>query len=204
MSKSILFKLLLVLGLVGFSGAVVYAAISEKGTVKGTTFKVASNFTEQPAPTPVNSSLKILSSHNGGTVDANLVDSLTGPIYQDINPTWIAYYPVKFYNKSDQALTIVASADYIEDPNTIRDDLYVAIYEWNDVDNDGMYDDGEEGPLYKRDTILRLKNDTFNLGQIAGKTVKNIVLKFDGSGLSSANYSNQGIFDFVFTGTTAQ
>ncbi len=188
--------------LIGFSGAVVYAAISEKGNVKGTTFKVASSFPD-PVPVPSsNNALKLINNLTGGTVDSNLVDDLTGPTYDNVSPTWSAFYPMKFYNKSDEILNLVASAEYIDDANTIRDDLYVAIYEWNDVNSNGVYDNGEAGTLFQRDTILRLKNDTFNLGQINGKATKSIVMKFDGEGLSSANFSQQGVFDFVFMGVS--
>ena len=203
MSKSFIFKVLVVLVLLGFSGAVVYAAISEKGSVKGTTFKVSSSFPD-PVPTPTsNSALKLISNLTGGTSDSNLVDNLSGPSYDNVSPTWSAFYPMKFYNKSNETLSLIASSEYIEDANTIRDDLYVTMYEWNDVNTNGTYDNGEAGALYKRDTILSLKNDTFNLGQINGKATKNVVLKFDGEGFSSANFSQQGVFDFVFTGVTA-
>ncbi len=203
----------LVFSLFGLASAV-YALVEETVKITGVGFQIASSFasttptptpTTSPTPTPIivvgNANLKLLKIPNAGTSSANIADAVVGPVYQNVDPSTEKYFPVKFYNQGQVNLNLVATADYVSDPDTLRDDLYVGVYDWNDLDSDGQYDVGESGTAYGYDTILRLRNDTFLLGSIAGGQTKGFVYKFSGSGLSSANLSMSAIYDFKIVGT---
>lgn len=194
----------------------VYALVEETVKITGVGFQIASNFSSStPSPTPTstpsvtptptisvgNANLKILKVPTAGTGSTNIADSIDGLVYQNVNPATEQYFPVKVYNKGQVNLNLVASADYISDPDTLRDDLYVGIYEWTDTNSNGQYEVGELGTALGSDTILRLRNDTFPLGVLSGGQVKGFVFKFAGTGLSSANFSKSAIYDFKIIGT---
>ncbi len=183
----------------------VYAALEETVKVTGVTFNVGSTFGTGGGTgggtTTGNTALKMLNSLTGGTVSTNLLDSKQGLTYDSINDVWTATYPVKIHNKSASSMNLVAMADYISDVDTLRDDIYVSIVEWNDADEDGVVDDSEEGQVYGNDTILRLKNDTFVLGTMAANGTRGFVYKFNGSGLTTTNAGQTATYDFTITGT---
>lgn len=179
----------------------VYAAISETVKITGTTFNVGTTFGGgSGGPSETNTMLKMYTDLSGSNADSNLADSVSGPVYNDVNDTWSNDYAVKIYNKGSTNMTLVAKADYIDDPNTLRDDIYVTIIEWNDSNSDGIVDTSELGATYGNDTILRLRNDTFALGSISAGETRGFVYRFDGSGLSEANASQSAIYDFTIIG----
>lgn len=201
-------KVLGALIMIGISMAsllqVASAVLQESVKVAGTSFSVGTGTGTGGGgggTTTGNTSLKILTNLTGGTNTSNLSDSVAGPTFTNVGPDWMDNFPVKVYNKGTVPLNLVALADYINDPDVLRDDIYVKIVEWNDSDNDGLVDTGEEGQTYGYDTILRLRNDTFGLGTINPSQQRGFVMKFDGTGVSEANANMNAIYDFVVTGT---
>ncbi len=179
----------------------VYAAISETVKITGTTFNVGATFGGgSGGSSDTNTMLKMYVDLGGSNAESNLSDSVVGPVYDNINDTWSNEYAVKVYNNGSGDMTLIAKANYIDDPNTLRDDIYVSIIEWTDLDNDGVVDSGELGTNYGTDTILRLRNDTFDLGAISAGETRGFVYRFDGSGLSEANASQSAVYDFTING----
>lgn len=179
----------------------VYAAIEETVKLTGVSFSVGTDFSEEP-PTSGNTALKYLVSLTGGTSNSNLGDTVAGPSFQNLNAVWTQDVPVKLFNKGADTLQLTAKADYINDPDTLRDDIHVSIIEWNDADNDGVVDAGENGLVYGNDTILRLRNDTFVLGQVSANQVRGFIYRFSGEGLSEANAGQTASFDFTIVGAS--
>ena len=174
------------------------AAFEEKVSVLGTTFTVG-EMGGVPAPVGSNTALKLLKTNSGGSDSGNLADTVNGPAFNDVNQTWTQTFSIKLFNKGDKTLAVSSGATYISDPDTLRDDLFVEILDWNDSNNNGTVEESEIGASHGHDTILRMKNDTFNMGDISPSAVKGYVLRFDGSGLSEANVGKTAVYDFVFT-----
>jgi len=194
------------LAIVGLSLSGLFQATSavfeETVKVAGNSFSVATIFDDGGGgtPTPSNTALKILKDLSLGAQISNLADFVPGSTFENINPTWIAESPLKIHNDGTSVLDVIASADYISDVNTLRDDIYIEISSWDDVNNNGVVEAGEEGDSYGRDTILRMKNDTFPIGEIAAGETKGYLLRFDGSGLTEVNKGMSAVYDFTFTG----
>lgn len=195
---------MLILGIATLSMGTL-ALISESIKITGATFNISADAGQagggSGGETSTNSSLVFMKDLTGTLNSTNLADDVVGPVFNNINENWTEDYLVKAYNKGSQSLNLVAKADYINDPTTLRDDLYVSIIEWDDLNNNGQVDSGEEGTVYGNDTILRLKNDTFDLGQINPADVKGFIYRFNGFGLSTANANESAVFDFVISGS---
>lgn len=197
-------KILLSVSLIALSVLAIFqatsAALQETVKVAGTSFGVSSDVTGGIVDT--NTALKLFANLEGTASGSNLVDSVAGPSFSNMTTSWTDNYLVKVHNKSASPMDLIAMSEYINDPDTLRDDIYVEIVEWDDVNSNGQLDDGEEGASHGYDTILRLKNDTFNLGSIAANQTKGFAFKFDGSGLSEANQSMNAVYDFLIKGVT--
>ncbi len=195
-------KIFLSLALILLSSASLFgvasAAFEEKVSVLGTSFTIG-EMSDVPAPVNSNTALKILKSNSSGSDSSNLADTVNGPAFNDVNQTWTQTFPIKLFNKGSKTLTIASGANYISDPDTLRDDLFVEILDWNDANSNGTVEESELGASHGHDTILRMKNDTFNMGDISANEVKGYALRFDGSGLSEANVGKNAVYDFVFT-----
>lgn len=189
-----------IVGLLLVSG-MVYAFIQENGKVKGTTFKVSSTPEQiEGGVTDSNENLKLLIDLVGLTDESNLTDEVNGPTFEDISTVWKDKVLLKLYNQGDKPLNLASTADYIDDANTLRDDIFIRVSAWNDTNANGSLEFGEIGEEYGYDTILRMKNDTFNLGSLNPGAVKGLVMEFDGTGLSNANAEQMAVYDFMITG----
>ena len=199
-------KFITSLAIVGLSLSGLFQATSavfeETVKVAGNSFSVATTFDDGGGGTPgtSNAALKILKNLSLGAETSNLADTVPGSTFENISPTWVAESPLKIHNDGTTALDVVASANYISDVNTLRDDIYIEISAWNDANNNGVVDAGEEGDSYDRDTILRMKNDTFPIGEISAGETKGYLLRFDGAGLTEVNKGMSAVYDFTFTG----
>lgn len=197
LALSLVIALLSVLTLIQATSAL----FEETVKVAGTSFTIGTSSGGGGGDTGTNTSLKILKTLDGQAVDSNFADSVSGPVFDNITPEWIAEVPIKIHNKGTTALSLISKVDYISDPDVLRDDLYVRVLEWNDSNNNGLVDAGEEGAEYGYDTILRWRNDTFPLGQIDGSQTRGFVMRFDGTGLTDTNIGMSAVYDFIFTGT---
>ncbi len=174
------------------------AIFEETVKVAGTTFSVGDGGTTEE---PANTALKVLADASQTATESNLVDTIQGPSFEGITEEWSDQFSVKVYNKGDSTLDLVSKVDYISDPDVLRDDIYVEVLAWNDNNSNGIVDEGELGESYGYDTILRMRNDTFNLGSIEPEETRGFVMKFDGTGISETNNGMQATYDFLITGT---
>jgi|LakMenE01Jun11ns_1017448.scaffolds.fasta_scaffold9908064_2 hypothetical protein len=182
-------------------GSAVYAFIQENGKVKGTTFKVSSTPVQGGSGgADLNNNLKLLKDLAGTTGTTNLTDELAGPTFENLNTAWKDSYPMKLYNQGEKPLKLISAAEYVNDQYTLRDDIFVKISAWNDVNNNAGAEPSEIGSSYGYNSILRMKNDTFNLGNINPGEVRGVILEFDGTGLSESNAGQTAMFDFVIKG----
>lgn len=173
------------------------AALSEDVKVAGTSFTIG---TEAGTGGGGNTALKFLVNVAGAIENSNLSDSINGPSFGEISSTWTDQMELKVYNKGTKELNLITKANYINDPNTLRDDIFVNVLAWDDVNNNGQAEASEVGQSYGYNTILRLKNDTFPSGSVGAGEVKGFVLRFDGTGVSEANFGQSAVYDFIFTG----
>lgn len=183
--------------------SVATAVLQESVGINGASFTVGTGTSSGGSgTTPTgNTSLKMLIDLSGSTADSNLSDNINGPEFTNIGPDWLYELPVKVYNKGSGNLSLVASASYVNDPDVLRDDIFVKITEWNDQNNNGVVEQGEEGQILGYDTVLRLRNDTYNLGQIDPSQTRGYIFEFDGTGVSEANAGMSAVYDFLITGT---
>lgn len=165
-----------------------YAAFSDKGKLSGSSFSVGS------------SDIKLLADISQGTESANLVDELPGPAFVNIGPTWQQNYLMKFYNKSTAPINLTTHAKYAtaDDPSDLRQYIYVEPKEWDDANNNGSVDTGEEGASLGKKTIVKWSTEGFDLGAIAMGTTKSLILKFTAETLSDTKQGKSGTFDFEF------
>ncbi len=172
---------------VGLMG-VAYAAFTDQSKFTGSRFSIAS------------ADIKLLNDLAGGTGVSNLVDTKPVPSYDNISPGWVSDYLVKLYNNGTQAVTLTSSMDYLttNDPSTIREVLYMEPYDWNDADNDGVLDDGEQGVSWGRKAFTAWKTTGFNFGQLDAGVVKPLIMRFSVGNVTNAKMGAVGIFDFMF------
>lgn len=185
--KSIINYGLLVAALIAAAG-LVYAAFADKGSVLGSSFQVAS------------SDLKMLDVLSGGTGESNLKDQLAGPSFTNITPNWQNDYLVKIFNNGSSTVHLTSNADYLtaNDPDDLRSLIYVEPIEWNDVNNDGALDTGEEGVSLGKKTIVKWKTEGFDLGTLAKNQIKGLLLRFSTMTIGDTKQGKTGIYDFVF------
>ena len=194
-------KLLSSLVLISLAAASLFeaatAAFEETVSVAGTSFTVG---TEVGGNVDSNTALKFLVDVGGAVEASNFADTINGPEFGNIDNLWTESVSIKIHNKGELPLDLISKSNYVNDPDVLRDDIFVEVLAWDDINGDGAFDTGEEGTSYGHDTILRWRNDTFPLGEILGSETKGFVLKFDGSGITDANFGQTAVYDFIFTG----
>ena len=188
MRKKILSYTLIGLFVVTAAG-IVYAAFSDKGNVLGSSFSVAS------------ADIKIMADTTQGTNPANLVDEIPGPSFENIGQTWHEDYALKLVNNGTTKLNVISNAYYetINDPQDIRESIYVEIFEWSDANNDGVADEGEYPNSYGiKKTIVKWKTEGIDLGEFNAGQSKPLVIRFSTENLSDTKQGATAIFDFIF------
>jgi hypothetical protein len=179
---------LVVLGLIGLTAGIVYAAFSDKGKVLGSQFSVGS------------ADLKMYLNLSGGTEMPNLTDELPGPNFSGITPSWNEDYLIKFYNNGTSEVQLASNAEYltVNDPDDLRSIIFVEPIEWLDNNLNGGLDPGEEGQSYGKKTIIKWKTEGYNLGNIPSGTARGFVLRFSTDSVSDTKQGKAAVFDFIF------
>jgi hypothetical protein len=165
------------------------AAFGDKGEILGSSFTVGS------------ADIKFLNSITGGTTAGNLVDQLDGPSFSGISPNWEQDYFVKIYNNAQTPVQLATNAYYetINDPEDLRQIIYVEPWLWNDADNDGAVGVGElPATSLGRKTIVKWKTEGFDLGTLNAGEVQGLLLKFSTDDVSDTKQGASAIFDFEF------
>jgi len=183
--KTYILGTLVLLSLVAIG--VTYAAFSDKGKVLGSTFSIGSG------------DIKLLRDIASGIQEENLADDISGPSFSDIGPNWEARYNLKVFNNATSPVTVSTNANYdtANDPDELRQIIYIEPLEWNDINEDGLVDSNEEGVSLGKKTIVKWKTEGFFLGQINSGEIKSLILIFSTESIPSSKQGASAIFDFV-------
>lgn len=185
-------KIILIIGIVllaVLTFGVAYAAFTDENKVLGSTFSVGS------------ADIKFYNNLAGTPDPSNLVDTLTGPTFSNIGPTWVEDYPIKIYNNGTSSLNITSHSNYetATDPADLRSDISVEIFEWNDADYDGATDPGEVNNVgIAKKTMIKWKTEGITLGQLNQGQLRSFVLRFSTTALSDTKQGKSALFDFEF------
>lgn len=182
---SLFFALLLVVG-------VTLAAFTDKADVLGASFSVGS------------ADLKLLGNLAEGVNDSNLKDQVNGPVFSGISPNWTGDYLLKVYNNGTSSVGLTTNANYetANDPEDIRQVVYVEPFEWDDTNNNGVLDTDELGvSLGARDTLVKYKTQGYSLGVLDAGNVKSIVLRFSTDSVPESDQGATALFDFEIDST---
>lgn len=189
MKKNKLFYLigssLIVISLIA---GITYAAFSDKAKVLGSSFSVGS------------ANLMFLESLSMGTDPSNYKDELPGPTFTNIGPGWTQDYLVKLISMASSKITISTNAFYetVNDPDDLRSDINVEIIKWYDTNQNGIVDEGEEGPVVGKKTIIKWKTEGFTLGDLYYGQVMELILRFSAPTISALKQGASAVFDFEF------
>lgn len=169
-------------------GGLTYAAFMDKGRILGSSFSVGS------------SDIKLLSDLAGTLDSSNLLDELMGPSFAKIAPYWKQDYPIKIYNNGTDTLDISSTANYetANDPQELRQIIFVEPLDWSDSNNNGAVDEGEISASYGKKTIVKWKTEGFLLGPVNQGETKGYVLRFSTDTISDTKQGATAMFDFEF------
>ena len=168
---------------------IVLAAFTYKNKYLGSTFTIGSAV------------IKLFQDLTAGPEPSNLTDELPGPAFQNISDGWQFDYPIKIFNSGSTTINLSSRANHTtaNDPDNLRDIIYVEIFEWNDSNFNGIFDLEEKGTsLYAPKTILRWKNDGIQMGQIDSWQTRSYLLSFSTPSVTDSKQGKSGIFDFEF------
>jgi len=181
----LLFSLMLVIAL---AAGVTYAVFNDRAAILGTSFSVGS------------ADIKLLNDLALGTDLSNLVDEKIGPTFTGISPNWSKDYLIKIYNNAPTDVLLSTHANYetSNDPDELRQVIFVEPIVWNDADNDGAVDEGEAGNSLGRKTIVKWKTEGFDLGSLSAGGVKSMILRLSTDSVSSSKQGKSAVIDFEF------
>jgi hypothetical protein len=176
---------------IGTSLGVAYAAFKDQSKFMGSSFSVGS------------ADIKLLKELDGGTASSNLTDTKEAPSFTNISPNWSQDYLLKIYNNATTTLKITSNADYLtaNDPDNLRDIIFVEPFPWNDANNNGLVDADELGTSYGKKTIVKWKTEGFDLGNALTGEVRGLVLRFSTASVADSKQGKTGVWDFIFVAT---
>ena len=165
-----------------------YAAFADRAEILGTSVSVGS------------ADIKFLEDLSGGVGEENLADSKSGPNFENIYEGWVYDYPIKIFNNGTSELILTSNADYetANDPESLRSDLMVEPFVWDDTNGDGVVDTGELGASLTQKTIIKWKTEGFELGNLSTGGVAGFVLRFSAPSISESKQGASAVFDFLF------
>lgn len=172
-------------------GGVAYAAFSDKVEVLGTSVSVGS------------ADIKILNDLAGGVDSGNLVDSKQGPSFDLISPGWTEDYLVKVFNNGTSELQLSTFADYetANDPEELRQIIFVEPFSWDDANGDGIAQPEEMGSSLGRNTIVKWKTHGYNLDSISSGGLRGYVLRFSTESIPDSKQGATATFSFEIDAT---
>jgi hypothetical protein len=167
---------------------VAYAALANKIMMKGASFTTS---TVQ---------LKFLKNLAGGINSDNLSSQIDGVVFNNILDGWQQDFLVKIVNNSSQSLQVKSYANYLteQDPASLRYSLFVELFPWNDINNNGVFDSGEEGVSLGKKSFVKWKTEGFDLGAFESNKTYGYVLRFTSDGITDSKQGANGVFDFEF------
>lgn len=187
-NKKILYLTGLLMLVISLVAGITYAAFTDKAEVLGSTFSVGS------------ANLMFLEDLALGTDPSNYRDSLTGPSFTNIAPEWTQDYLLKLISLGTSEVSLSTNAYYetANDPESIREDVLVEVIKWYDTNQNGILDEGEEGPSLGQKTIIKWKTEGFALGNLFYGQTMGLILRFSVPSISEAKQGASAVFDFEF------
>jgi len=187
MRKRLTITFLLIAVLLLVAGVAV-AAFGDKGEILGSSFSIGS------------ADIKLFKDLTGGTAPENLVDELNGPAFTNISPNWSEDYPLKIYNNAPTHIQLTSNAYYLtaNDPDELRQIIFVEPINWGDANNDGVVEESELGSSFGKKTIIKWKTEGYDLSSVAPGAVKGMVLRFSTENVSDTKQGKNAVFDFEF------
>lgn len=169
--------------------SVAWAEFTGKNKVLGSSFRTGS------------AEIKLLDNLSGGTDSSNLKGELAGPVFLGIVPNWQDNYLLKLFNNGTSTLQLTSNSYYetVNDPDDLRTYIFVEPIEWNDSNNNGNVDTGEEGVSFGKKSIIKWKTEGYDFGQLDEGQVKGLILRFSTDTLSDTKQGKGAIFDFEFS-----
>jgi hypothetical protein len=169
---------------------VTFATFTDKADFLGTTLSVAS------------SDIKLLAVYNGGLDPSNLVDSKPGPTFTNVSSSWHEDYVVQIYNNATGPLNLTSKATYEvdNDPDELRQIIFVEMFDWEDANGDAIpqQEEFEQHSLDGAKTIVKWNTQGFDLGTLPQGEVRTLVLRFSTNTISPTKQGKGIIFDFSF------
>jgi len=187
MKKSIAILGAVIIALIIAAG-VALAGFGDKGEILGSTFSMGS------------ADIKFVKDLAQGTAPDNLTDEITGPSFGNIGPNWSHNYALKIYNNAPAQVQLTSHADYLtaNDPDELRQIIFVEPLSWTDTNNNGLVEDSEVGSSFGKKTIIKWKTEGYNFGVLGTGGLKGLVLRFSTESVSDTKQGKTAIFDFVF------
>lgn len=187
MRKKHLITMVLIL-LLFVAAGVAIAAFGDKGEILGSSFSIGS------------ADIKFLKALDGGTANDNLTDQLNGPSFTNISSNWNADYALKIYNNANTAVQLTTNADYVtaNDPDDLRQIIFVEPIQWDDLNNDGVATSDELGQSYGEKTIVKWKTEGYSLDSLDTGLSKGLVLRFSTDSVPDSKQGKSALFDFIF------
>lgn len=183
-------KVVIIMAFVMFAmvSGITIAAFGDKGEILGSSFSVGS------------ADIKLLKDLAGPTSGDNLAEELNGPNFINISPNWTQDYALKIFNNASTHVQLTSNADYetANDPDDLRQLIFVEPIAWNDQNNDGLHEESELGSTYGKKTIVKWKTEGFDLSSIASGATKGLVLRFSTEAVSDTKQGKTAVFDFEF------
>jgi len=171
-----------------FISGVAYAAISNKIFMKGALFTTA------------NVEIKFLRDLSKTSKVDNLATELTGVSFDNIYNYWTTDYLVKLTNTSGSNVNVSSYSNYItaDDPASLRYSLFVELIKWNDLNSNGVVDEGEMQESLGKKSFVKWKTEGFNLGTFETDKIYSYILRFSAENLTDSKIGQSGKFDFEF------
>jgi hypothetical protein len=167
---------------------VAFAALSNKVLLKGVAFKTSTV------------ELKFLKDLTLTSSNENLTSEISGVSFDNIINGWNSDYLVKIHNTSSNPLQIKSFANYTtsEDPASLRYSLFVELFPWNDLNTNGLVDEGELGSSLGVKNFVKWKTEGYDLGPLNSNKTLGVLLRFTADGIVDSKQGQSGSFDFEF------
>lgn len=175
-----------VLVIIGIGSTVAF--FGDQASILGSSFSVGS------------ADIKFLTDLAGGTNVENLTDQLSGPVFASVSPNWTENYYLKIFNNATGNVQLTSNSNYetANDPDDLRQIIYVEPFEWDDLNNNGLLDEGELGASFGKKTIIKWKTEGYDLGTVSTGSIKGLLLKFSTASIPDSKQGKTAIFDFIF------
>jgi hypothetical protein len=193
-NSRVFFVIVVVLIITASTLGITYAAFMDKISFDGATVQVGS------------SNIQLLDNLALPPTTDNRVDTKPVPNFTLINPHYIKDYLVKIYADSSSRIALGSKSNYTtaEDPDDIRRYLLVEIFEWNDINSNGLAEQEELGQSFGTKSIIEWKTEGFNLGELAPGQVNGYLMRFSSPNITNEKQNKTGKFSFEFSAVSLQ